>query len=60
MNRAKITYWEFVLITILHRDLNLSINCAIIMQAYTFYQTFASAMTTFKQRGIDFSMQNLL
>ena len=32
------------------------------MQAYlyTFYQTFANVMTTFKQRGIHISMQTLL
>jgi hypothetical protein len=30
------------------------------MQAYTFYQTFANAMTTYKQTGIHTSMQNLL
>jgi len=30
------------------------------MQAYTFHQTFANSMTTFKQTGIHISMQNLL
>jgi hypothetical protein len=44
----------------LQKHIYLSVTCAIIMLAYTFYQTLNNSMTTFKQTDIHISMQNLL